>query len=560
MLISRRPLLPSCLAKFCYTRFALLPTHPARNAAALILAAGIIYLAFFSRAGALGLVGPDEPRYASVARAMAETGDAVTPRLHGEPWFEKPILYYWLAAIAFQLFGVSEAAARLPSAFLATLATLGLAWLARRRSGDSTAWLVLVLLPTSVGMFGFARGATTDMPFSALLTLALIAVDGALSRTRDSSRSRPPYGWLVALGAVLGLATLAKGPAAVLLAGGSTLLWAAVTRRWREAFGLLHPVAVVSFLVTALPWYVLCALRNPDFVRVFLIAHNWERFFTPVFQHQQPFWFFGPILLLGLAPWSLLLLAPLRQTARRWPLLSREDSTSLLFACWVVFPFVFFSASQSKLPGYILPTVPPLVVLLARGFSRTLEDGDAWARWLPVLPGLTVVGLVAASGHWLRRLPQDLPASVHDDAFWLLSSLAVTALAAVAAAWFRRPFLSVGLVALSIAAALEVANRSIVPQLDSRLSARHAAEVLRQEANPRDRIALFRVHRAWEFGLEFYLGRSLPGWDPANRETTLLVTSSRGLEELVRAGVPIAVMHHVSNNAIVVRRQVGPAQ
>jgi len=132
-------------------------------------------ISYFSNLGVLGFVGPDEPRYAWIAREMAETGDWVTPRLYGRPWFEKPPLYYWSAALAFRLFGVSEAAARLPSAFAALLGTLALAWLAWRLYGAAAARWLLLILPSSVGIVGFSHAASTDMLFSATLVLALVA-------------------------------------------------------------------------------------------------------------------------------------------------------------------------------------------------------------------------------------------------------------------------------------------------------------------------------------------------------------------------------------------------
>src|SRR4051812_454291 len=119
-------------------------------------------------------MGPDEPRYAWIARDMAETGDWITPRLYGSPWFEKPPLYYWGAAISFKLFGVSETTARLPSAIAALLATLALAWLAWRVYGSATTRWLLLLLPTTAGMIGFSHAAATDMPFSAMLTCAMV--------------------------------------------------------------------------------------------------------------------------------------------------------------------------------------------------------------------------------------------------------------------------------------------------------------------------------------------------------------------------------------------------
>src|SRR5690349_18174547 len=152
---------------------------------------------------------------------MAETGDWITPRLYGKPWFEKPPLYYWGAAISFKLFGVSEAAARLPSAISALLATLALAWLAWRIYGSETARWLLLLLPTTVGMIGFSHAGATDMPFSGMLTIAMVCVaviiglvperpsrDGAqhaapLPSYRDAAQQR--WVWLILFGVSLGL-------------------------------------------------------------------------------------------------------------------------------------------------------------------------------------------------------------------------------------------------------------------------------------------------------------------------------------------------------------------
>jgi hypothetical protein len=217
----------------------------------LVLIIATLYVCYFSHLGALGLVGPDEPRYAWIARAMAETGDWITPRLYDHPWFEKPPLYYWGAALSFKLFGVSEAAARLPSAGSALLATLALAWLALRIYGAETARWLLLLLPTTVGMIGFSHAAATDMPFSAMLTIAMVASAVLMRLIPDRTSSPPVSGresssrqspsratfthstFFVAIvfGLFLGLAVLAKGPAAIILCGGSVFFWAVVTKR-----------------------------------------------------------------------------------------------------------------------------------------------------------------------------------------------------------------------------------------------------------------------------------------------------------------------------------------
>jgi 4-amino-4-deoxy-L-arabinose transferase-like glycosyltransferase len=147
---------------------------------------------------------------------MAETHDWITPRLWGTPWFEKPVLYYWTAGIAMRLFGVSEFAARLPSALAALLAVVAAAWTALRSYGLGAAWFSLLMLPTSVAMIGFSRAASPDMLFAGLLTAAMAVAVEILQKPRPGPFLR------IAFGFFLGAAVLAKGPAAVVLAGGAT--------------------------------------------------------------------------------------------------------------------------------------------------------------------------------------------------------------------------------------------------------------------------------------------------------------------------------------------------
>src|SRR5712672_1886182 len=319
-----------------------------------------LYVCYFSHLGAIGFVGPDEPRYAWIARDMAETGDWVTPRLYGKPWFEKPPLLYWGSALFFKLFGSSapEVAARLPSAISALLATLALAWLAWRTYGEECARWLLFLLPTSVGMIGFSHAAATDMPFAGMLTIAMVCAAVVLGLVAKNANTpilpRTPWLALVLFGFFLGLAVLAKGPAAVILSGGAVFFWAIFTKRWRDAFRLLHPAAIASFCITALPWYILCARRNPDFFRIFIIEHNFKRYLTPEFQHIQPFWFYGPVLLVAFLPWSFLIAAATVAGIRRWWRNKETSSLTCLVFCWATFCLLFFTISKSKLPGYVL--------------------------------------------------------------------------------------------------------------------------------------------------------------------------------------------------------------
>jgi 4-amino-4-deoxy-L-arabinose transferase-like glycosyltransferase len=179
-----------------------------------VLAGFLLSACLFVGLGAIGLVGPDEPRYASIARTMAQTGDWVTPRLWGHPWFEKPILYYWAAAASFKLFGVSEATARLPDALAALFGALLLALAAWRLWGGRAARLALVIFPTSIGIFAFARAATMDMLLAVSLEAAMVAALFVLSQEAPPARSWRKRGWklkppwaLALVGACIGLGT-----------------------------------------------------------------------------------------------------------------------------------------------------------------------------------------------------------------------------------------------------------------------------------------------------------------------------------------------------------------
>src|SRR5262249_38773883 len=153
----------------------------------------------------------------------------------------------------------SEIPVRLPSAICALFATLALAWLAWRTYGEECARWLLLLLPTTVGMIGFSHSAATDMPFPGMLTITMVCAAAVLGLTRnDEDKSILPFtprAALLLFGTFLGLAALAKGPAALILCGGPVFFWAVFTKRWRDALRLLHPAAIAAFCVTALPWY-----------------------------------------------------------------------------------------------------------------------------------------------------------------------------------------------------------------------------------------------------------------------------------------------------------------
>src|SRR6266851_5221152 len=490
-----------------------------------ILIVVTLYICYFSHLGVIGFVGPDEPRYAWIARDMAETGDWVTPRLYGKPWFEKPPLLYWGGAIFFKLFGCSapEVAARLPSAISALLATLALAWLAWRTYGEECARWLLLLLPTSVGMIGFSHAAATDMLFAGMLTIAMVCAAVVLGLVAKNENMpilpRAPWLALILFGFFLGLAALAKGPAAIILSGGAIFFWAIFTKRWRDALRMLHPLAIAAFCITALPWYILCARRNPDFFRVFIIEHNFKRYLTSEFQHIQPFWFYIPVLSIALLPWTLGSLTLAKDVARTWRESGWRNSPELFLSCWAIVPVIFFSISKSKLPGYVLPTISPLGLLVAWAVSVRTHKNLSAGRWIGITTGMTliVLGILAFAGiEWVSF-------------GWVPSVLAAGGFAVLVMSVQPRlaSALLVGVVAVIATVALAFAG-STGRLLDQRLSARpslRAAAMLWKDFSP-ERSSTYKLRRSFQLSLNFYFHRELPDWAPDSRHGWVFTSGS----------------------------------
>ena len=362
---------------------------PPRGTALLLALVGALLL---FRLGAVPLLGPDEPRYARVAVEMQRSGDGVTPTLQGQPWLEKPPLYYWLAGKAFALLGETEAAARLPSVAAGLLFVGVTALFGARLYGGAAGLFAGFALGTSVLPFAYARAAAMDMLLAATVTAAiglvglrLLGIAGGLA--------------VPAAGAAMGLAVLAKGPLGVLLPALVAAGYVVATRDWRLLRRLVSPAGLILLLLIGAPWYVLVyRAQGQAFVNVFLLDHNVQRFTTTIHHHPGPWHYYVGIALLGLFPWSGLLVpgfAALRPRASR---------TDLYVLLWLALPFVFFSAAAAKLPGYILPCLPPLALLIGRAAGDLTQGGARGSRHAVALLTAALAIPVAVAPFVLRRL------------------------------------------------------------------------------------------------------------------------------------------------------------
>jgi len=466
-----------------------------------LLLAGFCGFLLFYGLSYFGLVGADEPRYAQVAREMLARGDWITPTLSGKPWLEKPPLYYWQAMLAYRLFGVSDWAARLPSAMDATFMVIAVYLFFRRFRPGSQLDAALITV-SAAGVIGFSRAASMDMPLAAMFTMALLAW---YVWYEIEVRT---YLWLAY--AFLALGMLAKGPVAPFLAAVVISIFAFARRDYGILRRTLSIPGILIFCVIALPWYIAVQVRNPDFFHAFIVQHNLERFGSNLYRHREPVWYYIPAVLLALLPWTVFTVAAVAKTIGAWwsrrreTLPSPEDACNVFLLIWLLVPVVFFSVSQSKLPGYILPALPAGTLLLAE-YVRLHVSSDH-------RPGTVAVILHAAVAASLF-VPAELLGQIlllHHIAWSTATLIAVTfatVLAIGIALTLRMPtglrmlrFVTLVPVVLAIAAVL----RLYAPTLDNTLSARPLALELGKLGSKPLPLAVFRVRRETEFGLAFY--------------------------------------------------------
>ncbi len=487
--------------------------------------------------GAFGLVGPDEPRYAGIAADMLRRHAFITPRLWGVPWFEKPVLYYWLGAWGDALRGIGAAGSRLPNAMLALLVSLALWWFLARVHSPRAGRLAGFLSLTSLFIFVFGRAATTDMPLAAPVTLGLIA----LYLWWDNRKRR----WLAAAAVLLALGTLAKGPVAPLLAALTLAAIAASQRRFRECFRVLSPLGLGLYFLVAAPWYVAVQMRNPSFFRVFILQNNLERFATYRYEHPQPIWFFLPVLLLALFPWTGWLGLPLSAAWKRirhrgWKsaLDGRDAPLKFYLAGWILAPLVFFSLSHSKLPSYILPAVPGAVALVA------VAAAEAWER-MPrstLAVSAALAGLIPAA---IRLTPWLLaPRAGRPPLAAMLDPTVVALLAGTEVLMMllalRRRTLAV-LVATCVLLAGAVLALTLPPLATVADLAQSALPLARQlEAQCGSglpgacgTVPLYTWHlnRRLQFGLQFELATALPGFTAGAPDNAIVLVDRANLGE-----------------------------
>jgi 4-amino-4-deoxy-L-arabinose transferase-like glycosyltransferase len=448
------------------------------------------------------LSDPDEGRYAEIPREMVVTGDWVTPRLNDLKYFEKPALQYWATAALYTVFGVDEWVARLWPA-LAGVAALALTWFAGRRLfGPRVGLLSALLLGGTLHFVVFAHILTLDMTVTLFLTAAVL---GFAVAQRDDASRRERDSWMLMAWATMGGAVLSKGLIGIVLPAATVGAYVVVQRDW----ALLRRLSVLKgsllLLAIAAPWFVMVSLRNPEFPRFFFWHEHVERFLLPGHGRPGAWWYFLAIGLVGALPWTVLMLAgvPRWWAAER----NRRFQPARFLTLWVVLVTVFFSASSSKLPGYILPVFPPLALLVAVAAVR-LSPRVVAASLLAILP-------LALAALWLEpRLAglKSMPGfALYFEAFlpWLESATVVLAAALTGAAILALRARPVAAIATAAAGSLLAVVITMVAdqELSPIFSVQHSAELLVEKYPVEARALPFYSVRSFGHSLPFALQR-----------------------------------------------------
>ena len=548
-------------------RRARLPSWATVCEVAVFLLFTVFFLAYgltpYLGGDGLGLVGADEPRYAQIAHEMLDRVDSapalkdklsacVTPYLYGLPWLEKPALYYWRAMLLFQEFGVHDWSARLPSTTFAFI-MIGLIYLHMRRfrpGGHVDAALITV---ACAGIIGFSRGASTDMQMAAPLAIGLL---GWYAWYETDSKF-----WLYDIYFFTGLATLAKGPVAPFLAFVIIAAFAFLRRDWSILRRSLWWPGVALYFAMVLPWFIAVQIQNPTFFREFFLEHNLERFATDRYQHAQPFWYYLVVVLLAMMPWTVVairaLIDGILTSVTEWRLRHSKklarcanrpgDAFPEFLVLWTLIPIVFFSFSKSKLPGYILPSIPPIGILTGDYLFRRRQAGlhqwelighavacgimTMFALLLPwfVVHGASVPPAHALTAAGLAASGAALLIVIVVKGFGVAHLRMATCAVLVVLVCFLYgvgPFFGIPAIG---------ASKHVIQLLDRAYSARPLADQIADKVPADEIVAVYKVRRDTEYGLSFYRNSEVVNYeDPGipNQQHVLVarVSGRRGVD------------------------------
>ena len=398
----------------------------------LLLLLLAVVLIWFGNLEYRKLIRPDEGRYAEIPREMVVSGDWTTPRLNELKYFEKPPLQYWATAVAYEVFGEHQWTSRIWAA-LTGFAGILLAWFTGARLFGREAGIYAALLLGSSMLYAMMSHINTlDMGVTFFISLGLFSL--LLAQKEDQVAAR--RNWMLLAWAGLALAVLSKGLMGLVLPGAALFLYSVFNRDitvWKR----MHWFSgLLLFSLIAVPWFVLVIKANPEFFQRFFIYEHFERFTTKVHGRFQPWYYFVPILLLGMMPWTMLMFDTLLRSWRGSVRKVKEFSPERFLLVWAVFVYLFFSISDSKLPSYLLPMFPALALLMGKQLAEMKARRLFWLT----IPSLVVVAILLGLAPFADRTA-DTPLQhqmYSEYSVWLVIAAAFWLASVIAALWLLR--------------------------------------------------------------------------------------------------------------------------
>jgi len=455
----------------------------------LFLLTALISLFFGFMLGNRPLSVPDEGRYVEIPREMVATGDYLTPRLNGVKYFEKPVLFYWLEGFSIKLFGLKGFALRLWPALFALTGCLVIYGSGVRLFGRRTGLISATVLATSLLYYALSRAIILDMPVSVLLSGALLCF--LLGTHEPPGLRRRLFMW--GFYSLAALAVMTKGLIGILIPGMVIGVWIILLGEWRVLKTMYLPSGLLLFLLIAAPWHILVDRANPEFFDFYFIHEHFLRYITKIHGRYKPAWFFVPVVLLGLFPWSAFLIQAVKHNLPPSWRERHEHRDTLFLLLWAGLVFLFFSASSSKLIPYILPVFPPLSLLIGRYLAEAWDRRDfpgiraGYAVLLIVTLGLTVA-LIALPHYQASPDVQKLGKSPYMFAAILITGTAVT--------WFmsRRKNFRWAFLSLTVTTVFFSIVVNAAASFADMRSSKSLALALKQRLQPGDEVASYDTY------------------------------------------------------------------
>jgi 4-amino-4-deoxy-L-arabinose transferase-like glycosyltransferase len=480
----------------------------------------VCVIVLFVNLGSADFFEPDEGRNAEKAREILLLNDWVTPHENFLPVLDKPMFFYWWIAFSYKIFGITEWSARLPSTVFAIGCLLLVYRFAYQSRGSWEAlWSVLILL-TSVEFFLLARIVRSDMTLTFCVTLALCSFYSAIHAENEKAKK---LHCLLMYGA-LGAGTLVKGLIGLVIPGMVFFVYLLLTNKW-SILGRFHLLSgALLFLVIVTPWYLWVDARNPGYLRYFFWDEHFTRYLTDEFNRSQSWFYFFFVIAVGFFPWTLLLPFVVKDS---W---QKIDDKNIFLILWAVLPLLFFSASNSKLPHYILPIYPALAILTGRMITGFFNKPQSRARWVFYWPLILLAGFVLyllIGGVWQRLLPTEIQATVSENLSFIGLSAALMVLIFGGYAYANlREFWSSQIASYICTCIVVAVFFLLVGHLMVTASVDRSAKALAQSTAPfithDSQIAIYDTYMP---GLIFYLRLDRPIWIVASPGKTTLMGS-----------------------------------